>query len=104
MAKAASSIAICNRNKLAKTSQTRAKTRLINYFLINKSFYLVDLPGYGFARASKTEQRDWDALIGGYLSSGRPKHLSCCWTFAMRRLRKTGRCSNGCCIMASPLR
>jgi len=66
---------ICNRNKLAKTSQTPGKTRLINYFLINKSFYLVDLPGYGFARASKTEQRDWDALIGGYLSSGRPKHL-----------------------------
>jgi len=66
---------ICNNKKLAKTSQTPGKTRLINYFLINRAFFLVDLPGYGFARASKTEQRDWGALIGDYLASGRPKHL-----------------------------
>lgn len=66
---------ICNNKKLAKTSQTPGKTRLINYFLINREFFLVDLPGYGFARASKTEQRDWGDLIGSYLASGRPKHL-----------------------------
>jgi GTP-binding protein len=66
---------ICNNKKLAKTSQTPGKTRLINYFLINREFFLVDLPGYGFARASKTEQRDWGKLIGDYLASGRPKHL-----------------------------
>lgn len=66
---------LCNNRKLAKTSQTPGKTRLINYFLINKSFYLVDLPGYGFAKAAKTEQQAWGDLIGGYMSSGRPKHL-----------------------------
>lgn len=66
---------ICNNKKLAKTSQTPGKTRLINYFLINREFFFVDLPGYGFARASKTEQRDWGELIGSYLASGRPKHL-----------------------------
>ena len=66
---------ICNNKKLAKTSQTPGKTRLINYFLINREFFLVDLPGYGFARASKTEQRDWGDLNGSYLASGRPKHL-----------------------------
>lgn len=66
---------ICNNKKLAKTSQTPGKTRLINYFLINREFFLVDLPGYGFASTSKTEQRDWGDLIGSYLASGRPKHL-----------------------------
>lgn len=66
---------ICNNRKLAKTSQTPGKTRLINYFLINDSFYLVDLPGYGFARASKREQEEWGGLIGSYVGSGRPNHL-----------------------------
>lgn len=66
---------LCNNHKLAKTSQTPGKTRLINYFLLNQSFYLVDLPGYGFARTSKTQQQEWGDLIGDYLRSGRPKHL-----------------------------
>jgi GTP-binding protein len=48
---------------------------LINYFLLNREMYLVDLPGYGFAKAGKTEQRSWGELIGSYLSSGRAKHL-----------------------------
>ena len=67
--------AICNNRKLAKTSQQPGKTRLINYFLINRSFYLVDLPGYGFAKASKTEQKSWGQLIEQYLGSGRVSHL-----------------------------
>lgn len=66
---------ICNNNKLAKTSQTPGKTRLINYFLLNQEFFLVDLPGYGFAKTSKTQQQEWGDLIGDYLRSGRPKHL-----------------------------
>jgi len=66
---------LCGSRKLAKTSQTPGKTRLINYFLINKEFYLVDLPGYGFAKTSKAEQRGWGELIESYLGSGRPKHL-----------------------------
>ena len=66
---------LTNNNKLAKTSQTPGKTRLINYFLMNNAFYLVDLPGYGFAKRSKNEQTEWGDLIGSYMSSGRPKHL-----------------------------
>lgn len=66
---------LCNRNKLAKTSQNPGKTRLINFFKLNRSFYLVDLPGYGFAKASKTEQEGWGSLMEAYLSSGRVTHL-----------------------------
>ena len=66
---------LCSNKKLAKTSATPGKTRLINFFLLNEEFYLVDLPGYGFARASKTEQAGWGKLMEDYLSSGRVKHL-----------------------------
>lgn len=66
---------LCNNKKLAKTSQTPGKTRLINFFMLNRSFHLVDLPGYGFARASKTEQQGWGELMESYLGSGRVKHL-----------------------------
>ena len=44
---------LCNRKKLAKTSSRPGKTQLINHFLINKQWHLVDLPGYGYARVSK---------------------------------------------------
>ncbi|MBR4434756.1 MAG: YihA family ribosome biogenesis GTP-binding protein [Clostridia bacterium] len=67
--------ALCNMNKLAKTSQKPGKTRLINYFKLNGEFMLVDLPGYGFAKASKTEMEQWGELIENYLSSGRITHL-----------------------------
>jgi len=66
---------LCGNKKLAKTSSTPGKTRLINFFLLNNEFYLVDLPGYGFARASKTEQAGWGQLMEDYLSSGRVKHI-----------------------------
>ena len=66
---------LTNNQKLAKTSQTPGKTRLVNYFLMNNAFYLVDLPGYGFAKRSKNEQEEWGSLISAYLASGRPKHL-----------------------------
>ncbi len=66
---------LTNNQKLARISQTPGKTRLINYFLLNNAFYLVDLPGYGFAKRSKDEQKDWGDFIGGYVASGRPKHL-----------------------------
>ena len=48
--------ALCNRKKLCKTSATPGKTRLINVFLINDQFHLVDLPGYGFAKVDKKEK------------------------------------------------
>ncbi len=66
---------LCNRNKLAKTSSTPGKTRLINYFLLNNEFYLVDLPGYGYASAPKSEQEKWGQLMEQYLSSGRVTHI-----------------------------
>lgn len=59
--------ALANRNKLAKTSSTPGRTRLINIFEINKQFHFVDLPGYGFALGSKKEQSSWQELIGTYL-------------------------------------
>jgi len=52
---------------LAKTSQTPGKTQLINHFLVNGNWYIVDLPGYGYARASKSKKADWDKFIHTYL-------------------------------------
>ncbi|MDR1619941.1 MAG: ribosome biogenesis GTP-binding protein YihA/YsxC [Clostridiales bacterium] len=66
---------LCNNNKLARISQAPGKTRLLNYFLINRSFYLVDLPGYGFAKAPKEQRRAWGKLIEDYLRMGRVTHL-----------------------------
>ncbi|MDO4492640.1 MAG: ribosome biogenesis GTP-binding protein YihA/YsxC [Clostridia bacterium] len=66
---------LTNNRKLAKTSSTPGKTRLINFFRLNNSFYLVDLPGYGFAKAPKSEQAQWGQLMESYLASGRVKHL-----------------------------
>ncbi len=67
--------ALTNRRKLARTSQTPGKTRLINYFLLNRDVYLVDLPGYGFAKTGKAERESWGRLIGDYLAAGRVSHL-----------------------------
>ena len=54
-------------SKLAKTSATPGKTRLINHFLIDDKWYLVDLPGYGYARASKEQRAEFDAMIRDYI-------------------------------------
>lgn len=58
---------LTNRKGLAKVSGTPGKTRLINFFLINNSFYLVDLPGYGYAKVSKSEKENWGKIIETYL-------------------------------------
>src|ERR1700761_6020253 len=58
---------LANNQKLAKTSGTPGKTQLINHFLINKSWYLVDLPGYGFAKVSQRDRRRWEQMIENYL-------------------------------------
>ena len=55
------------RKNLAKTSSTPGKTRLINHFVVNDEWYLVDLPGYGYARISKTEREKWEGMIRTYL-------------------------------------
>lgn len=58
---------LTNNKNLAKTSSTPGKTQLINHFLINEEWYLVDLPGYGYARASKKEKGKWEHFIKEYL-------------------------------------
>src|SRR4030067_2395521 len=56
-----------NRKGLAKTSSQPGKTRTINFYLLNSSFYLVDLPGFGYAKVSKAERKSWEGMVGGYL-------------------------------------
>lgn len=58
---------LTNQNGLAKTSSFPGRTQQINIYFVNKSFYLVDLPGYGYAKASKTEQEKLQRLIYWYL-------------------------------------
>ena len=58
---------LCRNRRLAKTSSTPGKTLLINHFIINKEWYLVDLPGYGFAKRSKKEIQRLDQMIRGYI-------------------------------------
>lgn len=58
---------LCDNQKLAKTSGTPGKTQLINHFLVNKEWYLVDLPGYGFAKVSQSSRRRWEQMIENYL-------------------------------------
>lgn len=57
---------LCNNNKLAKTSSTPGKTQLINHFIINEEWYLVDLPGYGFAKTSKSSRAKFETIIFDY--------------------------------------
>lgn len=58
---------LCNHKGLAKTSATPGKTLLINHFIINNEWYLVDLPGYGFAKRSKSVQQKLEQMISSYI-------------------------------------
>lgn len=58
---------LCNNKKLAKTSSTPGKTLLINHFIINNEWYLVDLPGYGYAKRSKSVAQKLEQMISGYI-------------------------------------
>lgn len=58
---------LCNHKNLAKTSATPGKTLLINHFIINNEWFLVDLPGYGFAKRSKTVQQKLEQMIASYI-------------------------------------
>lgn len=59
---------LCRSGKLAKTSSTPGKTQLINHFLVNDHWYLVDLPGYGYAKVAKTQRAVFSKMIINYLS------------------------------------
>lgn len=58
---------LLGRKKLARTSSTPGRTRAVHYFLVNRRFYFVDLPGYGFAKASRSDRDEWARLIQAYL-------------------------------------
>ena len=64
--------ALTNSRNLARVSQSPGKTRLVLYFQVDRAFYLTDLPGYGYARASQAEQEKFNQLADRYLTSGRP--------------------------------
>ena len=64
---------ICQNSKLARVSKAAGKTRLINFFLLNEDSVLVDLPGYGYAKVSKSEKDAWESMVEAYF--GATKHL-----------------------------
>lgn len=61
-----------NRRSLAKTSSAPGKTRTVNFYRINGSFYLVDLPGFGYARVPMSVKRSWEAMVGRYVEDRKP--------------------------------
>ncbi|SKB28444.1 ribosome biogenesis GTP-binding protein YihA/YsxC [Daejeonella lutea] len=69
---------------LAKTSQTPGKTQLINHFLINENWHLVDLPGYGYAKTSRSNRADWQKFISFYLRNR--ENLQCVFVLIDSRL------------------
>ena len=60
---------LLNRKNLARTSSTPGKTITINFYLVNKDFFFVDLPGYGYAKAARTERAKWGKMIEKYLNN-----------------------------------
>jgi len=75
---------ITGKKGLAKTSQTPGKTQLINHFLINENWYIVDLPGYGYARISKGKKEEWNKYIRNYLE--KRENLQCVFILIDSRL------------------
>lgn len=65
---------IFNRKNLAKTSSSPGKTRSMNFYIVEDKFYIVDLPGFGYAKVSKTERNAWQKLIENYLKQGENIH------------------------------
>jgi len=63
--------ALFNKKGLAKTSSTPGKTRALNFYNVNDKYYLVDLPGFGYAKASKVEQDKWKTLINNYFEQSK---------------------------------
>jgi GTP-binding protein len=59
--------AVLNRKGVARVSQTPGKTQAVQFYLVNEKFYLVDLPGYGYAKVPKSMSRSWGELVRGYL-------------------------------------
>ena len=64
---------LLGRKGLARTSSTPGRTQAVNYFLVNRRFYFVDLPGYGYAKAGKEARREWAARVEGYFREAPPQ-------------------------------
>ncbi|MDB5019762.1 MAG: YihA family ribosome biosis GTP-binding protein [Pedobacter sp.] len=75
---------LVNQHGLAKTSQRPGKTQLINHFLINEKWYIVDLPGYGYAKVSKSSRESWEKFIRNYLT--KRESLQCIFVLIDSRL------------------
>ncbi|MFN0290853.1 ribosome biogenesis GTP-binding protein YihA/YsxC [Pedobacter helvus] len=75
---------LVNQQGLAKTSQKPGKTQLINHFLINEKWYIVDLPGYGYARVSKSSREKWEKFIRAYIT--KRENLQCVFVLIDSRL------------------
>ncbi|GAB4141219.1 MAG: ribosome biogenesis GTP-binding protein YihA/YsxC [Bacteroidia bacterium] len=76
---------LCQQSALAKVSAKPGKTQLINHFLINNNWYLVDLPGYGYAKVSKSKREEFDKMISSYIL-GR-KNLQCVFVLVDIRIK-----------------
>ena len=76
---------LVDRKKLAKTSSTPGKTQTVNHFLVNDSWYLVDLPGYGYASARRSARFEWGKMIEQYLKNR--KNLFCTFILLDARLK-----------------
>lgn len=75
---------LANRKRLAIVSSTPGRTRLLNFYLVNKALYFVDLPGYGFARVAKSEQARWEAMVNRFVE-GNPRLRAMVTLFDVRR-------------------
>jgi len=89
--------ALTNKKGLAKTSQTPGKTQLINHFLINDAWYLVDLPGYGYAKTSKSNRAEWGKFIKKYLFTR--ENLQCVFVLIDSRLTPQKLDVDFCCML-----
>ena len=76
--------ALVQRHGLAKTSATPGKTIAINHFIVNNSWYLVDLPGYGYAKRSKKDREDWRVMLANYIK--RRRNLICTFILVDSRI------------------
>lgn len=88
---------LVNQHGLAKTSQKPGKTQLINHFLINEKWYIVDLPGYGYAKVSKNSRESWEKFIRYYIT--RRESLQCVFVLIDSRLEPQKIDLEFCCWM-----
>ncbi|SDM07883.1 ribosome biogenesis GTP-binding protein YihA/YsxC [Pedobacter antarcticus] len=88
---------LVNQHGLAKTSQRPGKTQLINHFLINEKWYIVDLPGYGYAKVSKNSRESWEKFIRNYII--KRESLQCVFVLIDSRLTPQKIDVEFCCWM-----